>query len=139
MNRPLEILIDSDAFVGRFYPDDAHYQAASNIFEQLEKQGQRLVTTSLVVTETATVLSYKSGQAAARLFLAVLEKSRLPVIHIDEKLHQETLRFFQKQAKKGTSVVDCANVVVMRRFAIATIFSFDKFYTRQKGIQMPTL
>jgi predicted nucleic acid-binding protein len=61
----------------------------------------------------------------------------LTVIHLDEKLNRETLRSFQKRERKGTSVVACANVVVMRRFAIATIFSFHRFYTRQKRIQTP--
>ena len=137
MSKPLEILIDSDAFVGRFYPDDVHYQQATRIFAQLEQAGKQIVSTNLVIMETATVLSHRSGQVLARKFLAVLDKTRLPIIHINEKLHQESLSFFKKQDKKGTSLVDCANVVVMRRFAITSIFSFDKFYARQPGIQMP--
>ena len=31
-NNQFQILVDSDAFVGRAYPDDAHHQRASEIF-----------------------------------------------------------------------------------------------------------
>ena len=63
-----------------------------------------------------------------------IEKIKLPIIHINELLHRETLAFFKKQEKKGTSVVDCSNVVIMRRFQIPTIFSFDGFYSRQADL-----
>jgi predicted nucleic acid-binding protein len=80
-------------------------------------------------------LSHKSGQDAAQKFLATIEKIKLPIIHINELLQRETLDFFKKQEKKGTSVVDCSNVVVMRRFQIPTILSFDGFYTKQSDIK----
>lgn len=137
MSKPLEILIDSDAFVGRFFPDDAHHQTVNRLFTRLEQAQKSLVTTNLVLNETATVLSHKSGQAAARRFLATIDKIKLPVIHINEQLQQATWTFFKKQSRKGCSVVDCANVVVMGRFHIATILSFDRFYARQSGIQLP--
>ena len=135
MGEQLELLVDSDAFVGRFYPDDVHHKKVKSIFAKIEKQKKRVVTTSLVITETATVLSHKSGQDASRKFLVTIEKTKLPIIHINELLHRETVAFFKKQEKKGTSVVDCANVVVMRRFQIPTIFSSDGFYSKQSDIK----
>ena len=138
MSKQLDVLIDSDAFIGNFYPDDAHHQEARRIFTKLEQQKSSIVTTSLVITEAATVLSYKSGQDAARKFLGTLEHIKLPIIHINEILHKETFSFFKKQKQKGTSVVDCANVVIMQRFQIPTIFSFDKFYLKQAGLRTVT-
>jgi predicted nucleic acid-binding protein len=87
------------------------------------------------MNETATVLSHKSGQEASRNFLATIEKIKLPIIHINEILQRETLAYFRKQEKKGTSAVDCSNVVVMRGFQIPTIFSFDGFYSKQSDIK----
>src|SRR5260221_10957757 len=84
-----DVLIDSDAFVGRYFPKDAHFQAASKFFETLEKKSSRIVTTSMVVAETATVLSHRQGQDLARTFLRAVQASRLPVIHIDEKLQSQ--------------------------------------------------
>ena len=126
-------LTDSDAFIGWFIPTDAHHRNVITIFNNLRKEGLAPTTTSLVVAETATVLSNREGQSRARKFLDAVQK--FPVIHITEELQKEALGIFRKQEKKRTSVVDCANVVVMRHFKIPTIFSFDKFYSKRFGLE----
>ena len=131
MASEIEILVDSDAFVGRFYPNDKHHKTAKGIFSELEEKGSSIATTSMVVAETATVLSHRSGQDLARTFLSTIEKSTLPVIHMDEKLQREAITIFKDQDKRGTSVTDCANVAVIQRFKIQAIFSFDKFYKKR--------
>lgn len=123
------VLVDTDAFVGRFYPKDAHHSRCKTMFTELKAGHKRLVTTSLVVLETATVLSNRTGQEAARRFLdGFIKAGKIDVIHISQELQQEAIDLFLQQTKKGTSVVDCSNVVVMRRYCIPTIFSFDRFY-----------
>jgi predicted nucleic acid-binding protein len=89
----------------------------------------------MVVAETATVLSHRSGQALARKFLDVIERSKLPIVHITEELQKEALKIFKQQSLKGTSVTDCANVTILRRLKIPKIFSFDKVYPKKFGIE----
>lgn len=136
VNKPFQLLVDSDAFVGRFFPKDGHHQKALSLFHKQEKMGIALTTTSMVIAESATVLSHRTGQDVATKFLEIIERSKLAVIHIDTKLQQEAYRVFKAQSKRGTSVTDCANVVVMQRFQIPKIFSFDKAYEKQFGLQM---
>lgn len=136
-NNKFEVLVDSDAFIGWIYPNDAHAQRAGEIFETLKKQGVSLVTTSLVVSETATVLSYKVGQALAKFFLdEVIKQGSFPIIHITEDLQERAIEIFSSQTQKGTSVVDCANVAVVRRFNIPAIFSFDQVYPKKFGLKL---
>lgn len=130
-----EVLVDSDALVGRFYIQDAHHSRSLELFEKYEERGTLLVTTSMVVAETATVLSNRSGQQVASEFLSILERSNLPVIHIDEELQSEALELFKQQETRGTSVVDCSNVVVVKRFDIPRILSFDEFYFKKIGLK----
>ncbi len=136
MDTTQPILVDSDAFVGWLYQRDSHHPQADAIFTDIIHQRRPLVTTSYVVTETATVLSHRQGQALARQFLEMAAK--FPVIHINETLHQATLNLFSQQEKKGSSVVDCSNVVVMRQFQIPVIFSFDQVYHKTFQLQMAT-
>lgn len=136
--RKFQMLIDSDALVGLIHPDDAHFEQANNVFQSLAVQHAKLVTTSLVVAETATVLSHRAGQALARTFLTIIRRGNIPVIHIDEALQEAALALFCNQTKKGTSVTDCANVAVMRQFHIPTIFSFDKVYNRKFDLTLMT-
>ena len=128
-----QVLIDSDAFVGWLYAKDSHHAEASRIFTRLEDQRWVPVVTSLVVAEAATVLSHREGQPLARTFLDLAK--RYPVIHITRQLQQHALDLFQAQKARGTSVTDCANVVVMRQYQIPTIFSFDKVYPKAFGLK----
>lgn len=123
------VLVDSDAFIAWLVADDLLHKEAVEVLRTLQKNKQTTVTTSLVVAETATVLSNRVGQGQARAFLDFVEK--LPIIHITEDLQREALTLFRKQATKGTSVVDCSNVAVINSFHIASIFSFDGFYRKQ--------
>jgi predicted nucleic acid-binding protein len=130
-----ETLVDSDGWTAIYLPDDLLHRDAVSIYERLKSQKKKLVTTSAVIGETATVLSHRSGQKLAREFLSAVELSELPVIHIDEKLHQEALGLFVQQEKKGTSFVDCVNAVVARYFDIPSVFTFDGFYTKKMGLK----
>lgn len=136
MSDGVQALTDSDAFIGWMIEADTHHQQAVQIFEHLIVERVNFATTSLVIGETATVLSHLRGQELARTFLdEVIEKGKFPVIYITEALHQEALNIFKKQTKKGTSVVDCANIAVIRQFYIPSIFSFDKVYPNKFGVK----
>lgn len=126
VNDNRQILVDSDAFVGWFLEHDAHHARMATELERIKREKLTTVTTSYVVGESATVLSHRSGQKLARRFIRFT--ARLPVIHISDELHQEALALFARQTKKGTSIVDCANVIVWQRYGMAEILSFDRFY-----------
>jgi predicted nucleic acid-binding protein len=130
------VLLDSDAFVAIYLPDDANHDRAMNIFATIQHAEQNMVTTSWVIAETATVLSNRDGQEKARAFLQMIADVHFDSIHITEDFQQEATTLFISQQKKRTSMVDCGNAVVMHRFAIPTIFSFDAFYPKHCGLTL---
>lgn len=113
-------------------PNDEFHSRVLAIFEKLSGQKTQLATTSWVLAETATVLSHRSGQATARLFLERIEALGIPVIHVTEALQAEATAIFKAQAARGISMVDCGNVAVLKQFNIPEIFSFDAFYRHLK-------
>lgn len=119
MNESL-VLVDSDAFVGWIVETDAHHQSVVAIFQKLEQTRTHLVTTNMVIAETATLLSRRIGQAEATTFLDFAQ--HIQTIFITEQLHQLTLRLFSEQPRKNTSFVDMANVVVAREMNVSKIF-----------------
>lgn len=131
MTTDFEVLLDSDALVGLMVEHDAHHQRASAEFERLMKQTTRIVASSYVVDETATVISHKANQPLARHFLTTVRKIRLPVVHVDEKLRQAALAVFGGEKARGTSMTDCVNVALMRSLHISKIFAFDEVYTKR--------
>jgi predicted nucleic acid-binding protein len=131
-----DVLIDSDAFVGRYYPNDSHHQAAIELFESLQSQRLYSVTTSMVIDEVATVLSHRQGQDQARLFLRRMQDAKFPMIFVDERLRAEGHKIFVAQSRKGTSITDCCNVAVMNRFNISQIFTFDQMYRKDLELEI---
>lgn len=132
----LQVLIDSDAFVGQFYTRDAHHSRTNQLFDQLIQHSTPIATTNLVTLGTATVLSHRGGQELAKRFMAMIEESNLPILYVDEKLQRKAVDIFVSQEKKGTSGVDCANVAVMHHYHIPYIFSYDHFYRGQPKIEL---
>ena len=133
-----EVLVDSDAFVGLFLPDDTHHKACRLLFERFAKQRTNLVTTNYTVAETATVLSRRSGQSIARAFLDYIASGVFPIIYVDAAFQEMAISLFMKQGNKNMSLFDCANVAVMRNLDIAEILSFDQVYSKKFGIPVST-
>ena len=121
-----KVIVDTDAFLAWFMPDDLLHQEAVRIAGQIKQNKAATFLTNLVVAETSTALSNRAGQQTAIEFLDFA--SNLPVINVDEDLHLQAVELFRQQAKKGTSLTDCANVVVAQAYNIPAIFSFDRFY-----------
>lgn len=129
-----DMLIDSDAFVGWILETDPHHEQAVALFEEAQQSSWRLVTHNFVIAETATVLSHRSGQPLARQFLNAIKD--IPQIYVQEDLFLKGLEIFRSQENKGTSFVDCLNVVVMKQLTIPRLMSFDQFYRKKFDLQI---
>lgn len=134
MTSHFNALVDSDAFIGLFVEQDVHFPQAQQAFHAFADSGQALVTTNLVISETATMLSYRIRYAVACRFLQYIQDSQFPIIYIDKVIHAGASELFLNQQKEKTSVVDCANVVVAQYYNIPSILGFDGFY-RKFGIE----
>lgn len=130
MSGHFDVLVDSDAFIGFFVEEDAHFKQAQTSFRAFSAAGQILVTTNAVVTETASMLSRRISYKIACRFVEFIRDGDLPLIYLDRALSDSAHAIFLVQNKEGTSMVDCTNIAVSRYYSIPTIFGFDHFYTK---------
>lgn len=130
MNGRFDCVVDSDAFIGFFVEQDAHFKRAQAAFRSCAAAGQILVTTNLVVTETASMLSRRISYGVACRFVEYIRDGDFPIIYLDKALQDASYAIFLAQNREGTSMVDCANVAVSRYYSIPTIFGFDSFYRK---------
>jgi len=131
-----KILVDSDAFVGWIVATDAHHQRVTTAFEGIKKAHVQLVTTNLVIAETASLLSRRNSQPQAKAFLQFSQ--HLDTIYITKHLHQLTINLFLEQKRKNISFVDLANVVVAQEHGISEVLSFDKVYSKIFDLKIAT-
>jgi len=128
------IFVDTSAFVAWLWLDDSFHKEAEKQFALIEKKKRIPITSSYVIDETATVLSHREGQLLARQFL--ISASRIPTIFITEDLRSKTIDLFSNQKLKGTSIVDCSNVVAMQDQDIDTIFTYDAVFAKVFHLQV---
>jgi len=129
-----DLLLDSDAFLGLLKKGDAHQKRSQLLLQKIYKNNLKPATTNLVVLEVSNVLSNREGPESARVFLSFVDD--FEQIFVDEVSFQESLDLFKKQNKKGTSVVDCSNVILMKKYQILKIFSFDQAYPKQYQVKL---
>ncbi|MBX3083958.1 MAG: PIN domain-containing protein [Anaerolineae bacterium] len=128
MSTHFEALVDSDAFIGLFFEQDVHFARAGAAFRHFAKVGNVLVTTNLVITETAAMLSRRISYPLACRFIEYIQAGNFPIIYVDKQLQDSTHTIFLAHQREKTSPVDCSNVAVARYYSIPSILGFDGFY-----------
>ncbi len=129
-----DVFIDSDVFVALWLIEDPLRERALSLMQHIGQQKLMVVTSNLVTSETATVLSHKHGMDAATAFLRSVRE--LQTVFLSQELHRQAQQLFEQQTKRGTSFVDCANVITIRHYEIDAIASFDKAYPLQYGVPL---
>ncbi|OGG21443.1 hypothetical protein A3D03_02955 [Candidatus Gottesmanbacteria bacterium RIFCSPHIGHO2_02_FULL_40_13] len=124
----MKLLVDSDCLVGALKEGDPHQKVATKLLKSHNEKGDTLYVLNIVLQETATVLSHRTGMIAVRLFFQLLPSLDLSIIKLDDELEKSAWDIFLHQTKKGTSFVDCANLAVCDFYKIDGILSFDEYY-----------
>lgn len=125
------VLVDANVLVAAYRLDDGLHKRAVAAITKAKGKGIGLCVTNLVLEETATVLSMRVGMSLARKFLDDYKMIVDQEIFVDEALERLVWEVFRNQRRKGTSFVDCANLVTVGRFKLKGLMSFDKFYPKE--------
>jgi predicted nucleic acid-binding protein len=120
------IFIDTGVFIARYAKADQHHAKAIAFWNELGVNGTPCVTSSLVLSETFTLLArrtdYRFAAARAR---QIYSSSLLDILRPDSTDEVAAIQLFEKYSEQRVSFCDCASFVVMRRFGIQDAFTFD--------------
>ena len=86
------------------------------------------MTSSLVLSETFTLLSFRLGRAAALRFWDALREARIEVVAVDSADLEAAWRLAQAFPDQDFSVTDCTSFAVMERLGIEDVFAFDAHF-----------
>ncbi|MFB6182036.1 MAG: type II toxin-antitoxin system VapC family toxin [Candidatus Magasanikbacteria bacterium] len=128
-NNPLEILVDADALVALVKTDDSNHPKAVNISKQFQQMSVDFQISPFTIPEAVTVVSYKIGQKEAREALNKFRSKNFFEYDFDRELEKKVDKVFKQQSKKGASYFDCVNLVILEKFKLDGIFSFDSVYS----------
>jgi predicted nucleic acid-binding protein len=135
---PLErIYVDSSAFYALMDRADKYHKPARAHWPELLKDDIALVTSNYVASETLTVLQYRIGFDAAKLWcrnvLGVLD-----VYWVDEAIHQKAHAVWMNLGFRRFSLVDCVSFVTMQQNCIEKAFCFKASYIEQGFELLPS-
>jgi predicted nucleic acid-binding protein len=128
----VQVFVDTGYFYARL---DEHDQEHERTREAVMRDVEA-VTSSLVVSETITLLQNRGMFSTALSFLGEIRyRSRIRIIHVDPVLQAEAWDLFGKWGPSGAAVVDCASFAIMRSLGIKRAFSFD-WHFRAAGFEI---
>jgi predicted nucleic acid-binding protein len=121
------IFIDTSAFLARHVTKDQHFQAANKFWDQILIASTPCCTTSFVVSETLTLLARRTSFTfAAERARSLYDARTLRILRPTERDEISAISLFQRYAGHSISFADCASFVIMRRYAIQDVFTFDQ-------------
>ncbi len=99
-----EVFADSFGWIALGNRDDAYHKQAVDLYQNLKRQGARMVTTDDVLVEVCNGLSRLKLRHFARQLIAQIETAKqqgaLEVIHVTEDLFAEGLALFLSRPDK---------------------------------------
>ena len=126
------IFVDTGAWVAILNPRDQHHQDAVEIYNTLEQQRIRLLTTDYVIDETATRLRYDTNHSLAVMFLnrieLLVEIGILTVVEINKDVFEKAKALFRQYDSARLAFTDCTSFVVCRENNITEAFAFDRHF-----------
>jgi len=132
----MRIFIDTSAFYALLDRDDENHRKAGNMWADLLKNENVLITSNYVLVETFALLQHRLGIEAARGF----QNDIIPLINIEfviSELHRSGISAFLSASRRNLSVVDCVSFEMMRTLGIKTVFAFDPHFKEQGFNMLP--
>ena len=123
------VYADSGAFIALLWRRDRAHARVRDHYTTLREAGDVLLTSDLVVSETATRLRFDAGLGAAVAFRELLEAAvgagRLIVRHADSELDARSWDLMERYPDLMLSFTDCVGAVTATEGRAAAVFGLD--------------
>ena len=134
---PEPIYVDTSAFYALLDRADKYHGPARTLWPELLKDDIALVTSNYTVSETVTVLQYRIGFDAAKLWCRDVLRV-MDVYWVDEAIHQKAHAVWMNLGYRRFSLVDCVSFVIMHQKHIEKVFGFKASYIEQGFELLPS-
>jgi len=131
------IYVDTYAIYALLDRADKYHEPARAIWPSLLDEGIVLVTSNYTVSETMTVLQYRIGFDAAKLWCRDVLRV-IDVFWVDEAIHRQAHAVWLNLGHRRFSLADCVSFVTMHQKHIETVFGFKASYIEQGFKLLPS-
>jgi predicted nucleic acid-binding protein len=123
------VYVDTGALIALIWRRDRAHERVRAHYARLRDARDALLTSSLVIAETATRLRYDAGLRPALAFRELVEQAeqagRLNVRRPDADLESRAWDVIERYADRALSFTDCVGAVTAREGSAEAVFGLD--------------
>ncbi len=134
-----EVFADTSGWAAFFVAEEAAHVEADRLMKWWKRSGTRVVTTSLILAELASLLESPMRVPRVRQVQYVDQVRAAPwveVLHVDESLQQDGWNLFKSRMDKTWSLVDCVSFVLMRRRGMLRALTRDHHFEQAGFVRL---
>ena len=130
-----EVFLDTAYAIAPSSSNDQFHTRATELADQLETSGTRLVTTRAVLSEIGNALSKQRYRHAAVQLLDSLEAdSTVEMVSLSDELYARALQLYRERPDKEWGLTDCVSFLVMRDRDLTEALTTDEHF-QQAGFR----
>ncbi|MBC7130303.1 type II toxin-antitoxin system VapC family toxin [Candidatus Bathyarchaeota archaeon] len=135
----MKLFIDSSAYIAFYNERDEKHREAEKFIEEIKNGVFGPVifyTTDYIFDEVVTsiLLLTKRKDLAIKVGEAIISSKVTRIVKVDDTTFKNAWDMFIKFKDKLWSFTDCTSFALMKRYKLATAFTFDEHY-RQAGFK----
>lgn len=135
----MKLFIDSSAYIAFYNERDEKHHEAEKFIEEIKNGVFGPVifyTTDCIFDEVVTsiLLLTKRKDLAIKVGEAIISSKVTRIVKVDDTTFKNAWDMFIKFKDKLWSFTDCTSFALMKRYKLATAFTFDEHY-RQAGFK----
>ena len=121
-----EVFLDTAYAIALSSPNDQFHARETELSDQLEALGTRIVTTRAVLLEIGNALSkQRYRQEAVQLLDALEADSKVDIVPLSEPLYVRALQLYRERPDKEWGLTDCVSFLVMQDRGLTEALTTD--------------
>lgn len=130
------VVVDSDALIALFNPEDSSYSKAQVLFESFYEQKTRLIYPATALVETVDTIQrrLKKYEVSAQI-AELISSAELTVEPVDGTYLKEAVKYFQEERNSRKTLADAVVAAVAKKINADGVFSFDEWY-KKLGVKL---
>lgn len=129
MNLPTEVFVDTSFLIALTNSRDEDHQYALTLYQRLESQGTRKITSEYVLMELGDGLSrFRVRHLAQQVIESVQEDDTFEVIPASTDLFIQALQLFQSRPDKEWGMTDCSSFIIMQQMDLYAALTADHHF-----------
>ncbi len=126
------VYADTGAFIALLWRRDRAHERVRDHYRELRTAGDVLLTSNLVVSETATRLRFDAGLDVAIAFRELVDAAvaagRLIVRHTDPEVDAKAWALMERHPDARLSFTDCVGAVTAAEGRAAAVYGLDPHF-----------